>query len=248
MNHSIVSVRRYTLLRRFKELYDCFQKESPVHTPKLDTILSSFMLSLVLLGCGTGAGETGNRSSSKIGDAIVEVQKLGGRATFDEDVPSKPIYAVDFSDTQIGDDALKNVEGMTELKTLILAHTQVTDAGLRNIVRLNQLQTLLLDGTQITDAGLDHIMGLAHLERLSLDNTQVTDSGLKQIGEIAGLKSLSLDDTRITDKGLKHLNGLKQLQKLYTLGTQVSQNGLKELKQALPNLQLPQSIDDTDRP
>jgi hypothetical protein len=179
--------------------------------------------------------------------AIAEIQRLGGNVTLDEDAPGKSVYAVNFGETHIGDDDLRTVEGLTELKVLILAGTQVTDAGLKYIEGLTQLRGLLLDHTRVTDAGLKHIKTLVHLKDLMLDNTQVTDAGLKQIGGFVELKRLGLNDTRITDDGVKQLRGLKALESLSVMGTQVTPAGRKDLKQALPNLSNLWPKDDGDQ-
>jgi hypothetical protein len=195
-----------------------------------------------------GPGETAYGGNKEQAAAIAEIQRLGGKVTFDEETAGKPVYGVDFSETHIGDDALKTVEGLPELKALILAHTRVTDAGLKHIEGLTQLRTLLLEDTRVTDAGLEHIKTLVHLDDLILDDTQVTDAGLKVIGGLVELRRLSLGDTRITDEGLKQLRGLTALWGLGVIGTQVTPAGRKELKQALPNLQALYPKDDADQP
>lgn len=168
--------------------------------------------------------------------AIAEIQRLGGEVTFDEDLPGKPVYAVNFSETHIGNDDLKSVESLRELKVLTLSNTRVTDAGLKRIAGLMELRTLLVYYTRMTDAGLEHVKGLVHLEFLDLSETRVTDAGLKSIEGLSELVSLSLDDTRITNEGLKQLKGLKHLERLYVLGTKITPAGFKELRHALPNL------------
>jgi membrane-associated protease RseP (regulator of RpoE activity) len=181
--------------------------------------------------------DTAGRPNKDEAAAIDSIQQLGGKITLDEDAPGKPVYGVNFSDTHIGDDDLKTVEVLPQLKALILARTKVTDTGLRHIEGLTQLRSLLLEDTRVTDAGLAHIKPLVHLTDLMLDNTQVTDAGLKQIGGLVELRRLGLDDTPITDEGLKQLRGLKALWGLSIMGTKVTAAGRKELKQAMPNLQ-----------
>ncbi len=222
------------------------QKGSVVYRHELKTLMMGLFLLPVLMGCGTRTGETADRPNKEQGLAIAEIQRLGGKVTFDEEAQGKPIYAVDFSETNIGDDALKSVAGLTELKVLILARTQVTDSGLKRIEGLTQLRHLILYDTPVTDAGLEHTEPLVHLETLDLSNTQVTDAGLQRLGELRELGNLSLSETRITDEGLKHLKELKRLRRLYTWGTEVTPAGLEELKQALPNLR--ESGDDCDQP
>ncbi len=166
-----------------------------------------------------------------------EIRKLGGKVTFDDDAPGKPIFAVNFSEVPIGDEALKSIAGLTELKVLLLGFTQVTDAGLKHIEGLTELRSLLIDHTRVTDAGLEHIKPLVQLNTLMLDSTKVTDAGLKQLSGLVELKRLGLNNTQITDDGLKQLSGLRDLNSLSIMGTKVTPAGRAELKQALPSLQ-----------
>lgn len=212
------------------------------------TLMIGLLLFPMLSGCGPRPGKTANRVNNEQAAAIAEIQKLDGKVSFDEDAVGKPVFAVDFNETHIGDDDLKAIEGLTELKTLILSHTQVTGAALKHIEGLTQLRSLLLHDTRVTDAGLGHIKDLVHLRDLTLDDTQVTDAGLKQLGRLVELKRLGLDGTGITDDGLKQLKGLKALEGLGVLGTKVTPAGCKELKQDLPNLHDIWSNEDGDQP
>ena len=223
------------------------QWECIVYPHELKTLMTGLSLLAALLGCGRRSGETAKPPNQEQAAAIAEIQRLGGKVTFDEEAPGKPVSGVDFSDTHIDDGAVKVVEGLTELKSLTLAHTQVTDAGLKHIEGLTKLRSLLLHDTRVTDAGMEHIKALVHLQYLILDDTQVTDASLKQIGGLMELRHLGLDNTRISDEGLKQLRGLKALWGLNIVGTQVTPTGRKELKQALPNLHALYPKDDGDQ-
>ena len=209
---------------------------------------------------GTRLIETANRPDREEAAAIDEIQKLGGKVTIDEDAPGKPVRAVDFSDTQISDDALRSLKYLKGLEALILAHTKVTDAGMEHITALvnlrmldvgdtkvsddgmkvigglPELRTLCVDNTQITDDGLKYLNALVNLTILYVGDTQVSDDGMKLIGGLPELLILRVDNTQITDEGLKYLKGMKHLERLYTMGTKVTRAGRKELERALPNL------------
>ncbi len=45
----------------------------------------------------------------------------------------------------MGDEGLKHLEGLTQLRTLALQHTKVTNAGLAHLAGLSQLKYLGLD-------------------------------------------------------------------------------------------------------
>ena len=89
--------------------------------------------------------------------AIAAIKKLGGKVTFAERKPGKPVIGVS------------------------LFNTKITNAGLVHLEGLTKLQTLDLQNTKVTDAGLVHLKGLTKLQRLSLSFTKVTDAGVKKL-------------------------------------------------------------------
>jgi len=112
---------------------------------------------------------------------------------------------------QITDEYLQYIEGMTNLKSLVLHGTQVTDHGLVHLGGLTNLRTLTLSHTQVTDAGLAQLKELASLTTLLLDHTQVTDAGLVHLRGLENLQRLDLGNTRVTDDGVARLQSLKAL-------------------------------------
>lgn len=61
---------------------------------------------------------------------------------------------LDFTDESLTDDAIKQLKGLTKLKTLVLSNSSVTDAGLETLKALTNLETLNVEGTFVTDAGV----------------------------------------------------------------------------------------------
>jgi len=64
---------------------------------------------------------------------------------------------------------------------LCLFYSQVTDASLKNLQGVTQLRSLSLVGTRITDAGLEYLIGLKQLKDLNLSYTQVTNAGVGKL-------------------------------------------------------------------
>ena len=159
---------------------------------------------------------------------IAEIEKLGGKVTFDEKSPGKPVILVDLAYSKVTDARLGYLTGLTRFKWLILIDTKVTDAGLAHLAGLTQLERLWLDGTGITDAGLAHVAGLAQLQLLQL-NTNITDAGLAHIAGLTRLQALYLKSTKITDAGLAHIAGLTHLHDLYLDNTKITNAGLEHL-------------------
>ncbi len=136
---------------------------------------------------------------------------------------------------QVTNAGLKHLGGLIRLQWLDLSKTRVTDAGLEHLKGLYQLQSLDLSHTQITDAGLEHLKGLTQLQELELDSDEVTEAGLKHLRRLAQLTRLNLGGTQVTDAGLEHLKGLTQLESLDLGDTEVTDGGVKKLERALPN-------------
>ena len=91
------------------------------------------------------------------------------------------VIKVTFNGSQITDEGLVHLTGMTDLRALDLTLcTNVTDAGLVHLKQLTKLEELVLNGTQITDAGLVHLAGLTKLKLISLPK-QVTDAGIAEL-------------------------------------------------------------------
>ena len=88
---------------------------------------------------------------------------------------------VDLQDTQVTDERLARLEGLTQLQELCLNKTQITDVGLAHIARLSRLENVWLQDTQVTDAGLEHLKRLDYLQYLCLSDSKVTDAGVNRL-------------------------------------------------------------------
>jgi Leucine-rich repeat (LRR) protein len=65
--------------------------------------------------------------------AVAAIKKLGGRVTFDEKKPGKPVVGVSLSGQDVTDASLVHLKGLASLKYLVLMNTQVTDAGVEDL-------------------------------------------------------------------------------------------------------------------
>ncbi len=156
------------------------------------------------------------------------------------------IWSVNLNVSNLTDDDMEHLKGMSELDTLYVGPyigntvdvTHVTDAGLVHLKGLTKLETLYLNGTSITDAGLVQLKGLTKLKDLNLRFTYVTESGLKHLKGLTELETLWLGGfggCEVTDAGLEHLKGLTKLKDLRLYNSKVTDEGVKRLQQALPN-------------
>ena len=129
-----------------------------------------------------------------------------------------------------------DLKSLGDLSDLDLSSTDVTDDGLANLAGLTKLVCLNLEGTQITDAGLIHLERLTKIKTLALSGNRITDAGLLNLTGLAELGSLDLRDTQVTDSGLRHLERIPNLSYLDLRGTQVTGGAVKELQEVLPGL------------
>jgi len=160
--------------------------------------------------------------------------------------------------TNVTDDGLVHVKGLTKLRWLSLsAARKITDKGLAHLKDLKNLEDLNLECTQTTAKGLVHLEGMTKMRRLRLSSevrpqgqpsglkylagmTELRmldarglcadDDELKAVKNMTKLEELNLCYTHITDKGLEHLAGLTALKDLDLFGTGVKGEGLKHLK------------------
>jgi hypothetical protein len=131
--------------------------------------------------------------------------------------------------TQVTDDGLEKLQNLPNLDQLHLSNCAITDLGLKHLESLEQLHTLILNHTKITDVGLESISKLTQLKQLQLSHTEVSDDGLRHLGDLSQLVCLILAETRISDEGLAHLKGLTQIWTLDLSGTNVTDAGLEYL-------------------
>jgi len=82
------------------------------------------------------------------------------------------------SETNFGDDDMRALEDMKNLKSLGLNKTRITDNGMPSLAGLTKLRDLGLDGTRITDKGMEALTGMSELENLFVGMTEVTAKGL----------------------------------------------------------------------
>jgi hypothetical protein len=143
---------------------------------------------------------------------------------------------LDVANTNITDDDLWCVAGLTRLSNLMLTRTAVTGAGFVHLRKLNGLAGLNLADTPVDDDGLAHLVGLQELRVLTLTNTRVTDAGMKHVAALKGLQWLLMSDTAVSDAGLEQLAQVEGLRRLSIAKTQVTSAGLKKLQAAIPEL------------
>lgn len=104
------------------------------------------------------------------------------------------------------DGELAVLKELGQLVSLHLGGTDVTDEGLVHLAGLTALKRLHLEKTRVSDAGLAHLASLESLSYLNLYQTGVTDAGLAHLEGLKNLKSLYLWQTKVTPEGAEKLS------------------------------------------
>src|SRR5687768_3571529 len=120
----------------------------------------------------------------------------------------------------IGDEGIKRLTPLTQLKHLRLNNTTIKDP--KCFEGLVNLESLDLGDAYVLDHSLAPLAKMRNLRRLNLLGTLITDEGLKHLSGLTALEDLDLYGVKVTDSGIEHLSRLKKLRRLNLLGAQIS--------------------------
>jgi len=98
-----------------------------------------------------GPEDTGDRSLTPE-EARAEIEKLGGRVSADETDGAMKVF---LNRTTVGDEQLSVVQYLPEVQVLNLTGTSVGDDGLKHLHGLSQLKRIYAAHTNITEFGAD---------------------------------------------------------------------------------------------
>src|SRR5947208_11766403 len=120
----------------------------------------------------------------------------------------------------IGDEGVKRMAPLTQLKHLRLNNTTIKDP--KCFEALVNLESLDLGDAYVLDSSLAPLANMKNLRRLNLLGTLVTDDGLKHLRELTAMEDLDLYGVKITDAGVAHLRKMTALRRLNMLGGQIT--------------------------
>ena len=139
----------------------------------------------------------GSEAPGTLTRAVAAVRDWIGDAFF------RDVVAVSFLEPKLDDTELAAISvrgGLGEfgrLEKLILMDTNVGDEGLRQLGTITQVRTLYLGGSKVTDGGMSYLKGCAGYEDLGVSNTQVRDAGMRLLDGLQ-LTGLGARNTRIS--------------------------------------------------
>ena len=127
---------------------------------------------------------------------------------------------------------------LSQVKSLGLSRTNVQDDWLPDLFGMTGLENLYLSETQITDEALQHLASFPRLKMVNLNETAITDAGMTILAEHPSLETLYVVLTSFSDAGLMNLKASSSLKQVFVKGTPVTEQGIEEFRQANANCQV----------
>jgi hypothetical protein len=140
-------------------------------------VISVLMLSIMVTssGCGPRArSDTADRSTLKKLARYKAIPKIDRRGC---------VVELKLEGKRVSDDALDELGGLTELRSLSLFAADISDEGLEKLQAVVSLDSLGLCGTPITDNGLTALHKMKNLRHLWLSKASFTTVALDELRE-----------------------------------------------------------------
>jgi hypothetical protein len=145
-------------------------------------------------------------------------------------------FILDHPDNRITDAGLAKMAGLSTLEHLRIRGGDIGDDGLRQLTSLKDLRIINLPHTHATDAGLATLADLPKLEQLRIGSPKFTDAGIARLANYPALLRVHLVDVPITEAGLKVFQKMPRLESLYIDRTAASDEALMRFFEARPDL------------
>lgn len=198
--------------------------------------LSAARVACWLLVLFTGCGEADPKASlpPQQADAVKALDVMNVQTA----IRDGNVFYVDFYGSTDAAAAAAHLKALPHVQKVNFSSTNMTDEALVHLADLADLKELALNRTHVTDKGLVHLAGLTTLQVLNLTEDDVTDAGLVHLQNLKELKQLHLNETKISDAGLQHLDGLEQLESLLAYGTSVTPSGAASFGERHPDTEI----------
>jgi hypothetical protein len=189
-----------------------------------------------VLVASIGCGSSDPTSSLPAGQA--EAVKALHAANAKTEIRDGKVTYVDFYALPDAAATSVHLKELPHVEKLNFSSTNLSDEALANVAGLAELKELGLWGTRVTDKGMVHLVGLTKLESLNLTETAVGDAGLEHLKNLTSLKKLYLNGSQVSDAGLAHLSGLEQLVWVDAYGTSATPAGAAAFRQTHPDTEI----------
>ncbi len=150
--------------------------------------------------------------------------------TWLRNLPDLPGVSLSLKGVGIGDTTLVHIDGVGNLRELILENTGITDNGFSRLKELRNVNTLHLAlNKKFTGVGFSGVK-LPHLRDVSFFNDDLSNEGMRELAKFNTICRLELVGSQVTDVGLAHLKGLTELTQLTLMNNEIDGSGLGSLK------------------
>lgn len=120
--------------------------------------------------------------------------------------PLSELRDLDISEcASLDDTALEPVGLLSQLERLNLWRVPVGDEGIRHLAGLRNMKWLNLDNTLLTDSGLGVVAGMPALATLHIGSTAVSNAGIKHLMKLSSLREVFLARTAVDAAGVATL-------------------------------------------
>jgi hypothetical protein len=144
------------------------------------------------------AREILNRYRNQVLD---KMQQAGARFQF-SDNKARAVYLNGVEDLKA---VLPLLREFPELEEVSVETKKFGDDEMKYLLPLKNLRWLNLYTSNIGDEGLKHLKNFPKLESIPMGSTRVTDEGLKHLADLTQLEYVGLRANNVTDAGLVHL-------------------------------------------
>ncbi len=140
-------------------------------------------------------------------------------------IPARVWSPVSDVKSPLADESFAYYQGMKKLESFhagltTLAWLDIGDEGVKRMAPLIQLKALRVANTTIKDPKC--FESLVNLEYLDLDDAYVLDYSIAPLVKMKKLRRLTLAGTLVTDEGLRYLRDLTDLEELDLYGVKVT--------------------------
>jgi Leucine-rich repeat (LRR) protein len=151
-------------------------------------------------------------------------------------LPNVTTLILDHSDNRITDVGLSTIARLSSLTHLRIRGGDLGDDGLKSLATVKNLRIINLPHTHVTDAGLAALEELPQLEQLRIGSPKITDAGIQRLANFPALLRVHLVDVPVTDAGLEAFQKMPRLESLYIDRATASDEAFKRFFDVRPNL------------
>lgn len=152
------------------------------------------------------------------------------------DVAGLRILQLDHLDNRLTDGGMAKIAKLAGLEHLRIRGGAIGDEGLKSLATMPNLRALNLPQGRFTSAGVAQLKWLPKLQMLRIGSPSVTDEGISHLKDFPSLARVHLIDIPITDRGLADLQSLHKLESLYLDGANISDAAVDQLFEKRPDL------------